>query len=130
MKKQNNQGAALYLVVVATSIAVTLLMIMYSKLSAIAINAIESINTTQEEFYLESARDMYKNGKNIEEIEDLFLEFHWEIIDELEEYLYGDNVPEAENEGELSQDDLLEENLEDDVLIEEGDHEQAGEELQ
>lgn len=68
MKKENNSGVALYLVVVFVAIATSLLVMMYSKMSATGISQIHSANYLQEKLYLESASELLRKGYSDEEI--------------------------------------------------------------
>lgn len=66
MKVKDNSGVALYLVIVFTAIAVSLLMIMYTNLTATTISYIKS--SLQDELYLESGAEMIRAGKTPSEV--------------------------------------------------------------
>lgn len=67
-KHDTNRGAALYLIVVFISIAVSLLAIMYSSITASAINEINRSSELQDKLFLESAAEMYRAGYDLDEI--------------------------------------------------------------
>ncbi|MFI3141194.1 MAG: hypothetical protein R3Y27_02675 [Clostridia bacterium] len=97
---EKDKGAALYLVVVFTAIAVSLLMFMYSNLSSTAITYITEMTTTQEEFYLESAAEMVRAGKTQTQIDELFAEFGWSNVSismDSNDYAENESVEDADS---------------------------------
>lgn len=127
-KNNAEEGAALYLVVVFTSMAVSLLCILYSTLSAAAINSIESAHDIQEVLYLESGAEMLRAGMSPDEVYLEFLTADWgnvtiDIIEsDLEKY-YSIYLEDSDlilsfylNEGKYYQYSIKERSIDDEAI--------------